>query len=202
LQLRNNLCIQRNAQKIFGYDRIITARQELLQEDVHANDDKEGNAAQMLVEKEVEANSEVANILLELGDVNKPMLIDEEPEKEYAAQQHQLQPDQLMLHYREKLIIAQQQLEPWLADCHVRYWEHFENEEQDFFEHQQHQEEEDELEIEELLDEEVIDNIEYNKARALTCLYATYLIGWTEGKTKQEKLAIAEAASTMVAYEC
>jgi hypothetical protein len=136
--------------------------QELLQEDVYANDGKEGNVAQMLVEKEVEANSEVANILLELGDVNKPMLIDEEPEEEYAAQQHQLQPDQLMLHYREKLIIAQQQLEPWLADCHVRYWEHFENEEQDFFEHQQHQEEENELEIEELLDEEVIDNKEYN----------------------------------------
>jgi hypothetical protein len=102
LQLRNNLCIQRNAQKIFGYDRIITAMQELLQEDVYANDGKEGNVAQMLVEKEVEANSEVANILLELGDVNKPMLIDEELEEEYAAQQHQLQPDQLMLHYKEK----------------------------------------------------------------------------------------------------
>jgi hypothetical protein len=46
----------------------------------------------MLVEEEVEANNEVANILLELGDVNEPMLVDEEPEEEYEVQQHQLQP--------------------------------------------------------------------------------------------------------------
>jgi hypothetical protein len=105
-----------------------------MQEDVYADDDKEGNAAQILKEEEVAANNEVANILLELGDVNKPMLLDKEPEEEYVAQQHQVQPYQLMLtpHYMEQFIAAQQQLEPWLADCHVRYWEHFENEERDF----------------------------------------------------------------------
>jgi hypothetical protein len=37
----------------------------------------------MLVVEEEEANNEVANILLELGDVNEPMLVDEEPEEEY-----------------------------------------------------------------------------------------------------------------------
>jgi hypothetical protein len=40
-----------------------------------------------------------------------------------------------------------------------------------------------------------------SEARALTCLYATYLMGWTEEKTKQEKLAITEEASTMVACD-
>jgi hypothetical protein len=40
-----------------------------------------------------------------------------------------------------------------------------------------------------------------SEARKLTCLYATYLMGWTEEKIKQEKLAIAEAASTIVAYD-
>jgi len=60
------------------------------------------------------------------------MLLDKEPEEEYAAQQHQVQPYQLTPHYMEQFIAAQQQLEPWLADCHVRYWEHFENEERDF----------------------------------------------------------------------
>jgi hypothetical protein len=57
-------------------------------------------------------------------------------------------------------MVAQQQRKPWLADCHVRYWDNFENEEQEFFEHQQHQDVEDEVEIEEILDEEVIDNEE------------------------------------------
>ena len=116
------------------------------------------------------------------------------------------------------------------------------------FEHQHHQEEVDEVEIDEVLDEEELVNeennnnaedeqqhlinnatnlpveataqaghrkccnqpglVELNKqkqftseARALTCLYATYLMGWTEEKTKQEKLVIAGAASTMVAYD-
>jgi hypothetical protein len=62
--------------------------------------------------------------------------------------------------YWEQFMVAQQQRKPWLADCHVRYWDNFENEEQEFFEHQQHQDVEDEVEIEEILDEEVIDNEE------------------------------------------
>jgi len=52
---------------------------------VYADDDKEGNAAQILVEEEVSANNEVANILLELGDVNEPMLFDEELEEGTAT---------------------------------------------------------------------------------------------------------------------
>jgi hypothetical protein len=43
----------------------------------------------MLVEEEVEANNEVANILLELGDVNKPMLLDKEVDMEVQEQQQQ-----------------------------------------------------------------------------------------------------------------
>ena len=94
---------------------------------------------------------------MQLGEVVEPMLEDEEAEEEYEAQQHQLKLYQLTPHYIEWILVAQQQLEPWLADCHVRYWERFENKERDFFEHQQHQELEDEVEIEEILDEKVID---------------------------------------------
>jgi hypothetical protein len=68
------------------------------------------------------------------------MLVDEEEEEVDQAQQPQ--PYQLMPCYIERLHLAQQQLEPWLADCRVRYWECFENEERAFFEQQQHLEEE------------------------------------------------------------
>jgi hypothetical protein len=43
-----------------------------------------------MVVEELQVNDEVANILLELGDVNEPLVIDKEPEEEYVAQQHQV----------------------------------------------------------------------------------------------------------------
>ena len=46
LQLHNNHYIWRNAQQIVSCDHIINIIQELLQEDVYA-DDEEGNAAQI-----------------------------------------------------------------------------------------------------------------------------------------------------------
>jgi hypothetical protein len=46
---------------------------------VYANVDEEGNAAQIL--EELEEDNEVANIFLELGDVNKPMIMDEEKQE-------------------------------------------------------------------------------------------------------------------------
>jgi hypothetical protein len=78
VQLCNNHLIWRNAQQIVGHDHIINAIQEL-QEDVYANVDEEGNAAQIL--EELEEDNEVANIFLELGDVNKPMIMDEEKQE-------------------------------------------------------------------------------------------------------------------------
>ena len=47
---------------------------------MYANVDEEGNAAQIL-EEELEEDNEVANIFLELGDVNKPMIMDEEKQE-------------------------------------------------------------------------------------------------------------------------
>jgi len=47
----------------------------------HQEEQEEGNKAQMLV-KELQVNNEVANILLELGDVNEAMLIDEEQQEQ------------------------------------------------------------------------------------------------------------------------
>ena len=91
-------------------------------------------------------NVDVANIILELRAVinnnneDEPMLVDEEAEEVEQAQQPQ--PYQLTPRYQERFHHAQQQLEPWLADCRVRYWECFENEERAFFEQQQHLEEE------------------------------------------------------------
>jgi hypothetical protein len=52
--------------------------------------------------------------------------------EEDEGNQHQQQPYQLTSHYREWFIVAQQQLEPWLADCWVLYWHHFEEEEKVF----------------------------------------------------------------------
>jgi len=46
---------------------------------VYANVDEEGNAAQIL--EELEEDNEVANIFLELGDVNKPMIMEEEKQE-------------------------------------------------------------------------------------------------------------------------
>jgi hypothetical protein len=62
------------------------------------------------------------------------VLVDEVEEEDQALK-HQQHPYLLMLHYRERFFVAQQQLEPWLADCHMQYWECFNNEERDFFEH-------------------------------------------------------------------
>jgi hypothetical protein len=58
-----------------------------------------------------------------------------------------------------------EQLEPWLADCRMQYWEHFKNEERNFFEHQQHQEREDKVE-EEAADEVIHYHDNENKFRA------------------------------------
>jgi len=40
-----------------------------------------------------------------------------------------------------------------------------------------------------------------SEARALACLYATYLMGWNQERSKKEKLIIADAATTLVAYD-
>jgi hypothetical protein len=40
-----------------------------------------------------------------------------------------------------------------------------------------------------------------SEARALACLYATYLVGWNQERSKNEKLIIADAATTLVAYD-
>jgi hypothetical protein len=60
----------------------------------HQEEQEEGNESPILVE-ELQVNNEVANILLELGDVNEPMSLDKELEEEFVAPQHQVQPYQL-----------------------------------------------------------------------------------------------------------
>jgi hypothetical protein len=106
-------------------------------------DDRDGGDEDMHEENPPVKNIGVANIILDLRAVynnsneDKPMLVDdEEVEEVEQAQQHQ--PYQLSPRYKKQFHHAQQQLEPWLADCRVRYWEHFENEKRAFFEQQQH----------------------------------------------------------------
>ena len=112
----------------------------------HLVDDRDGGDEDMLDEDPPAENVDVANIILELRAIinnnneEEPMLVDDEEEEVEQAQQPQLY--QLTPRYQERLHHAQQQLEPWLADCRVRYWERFENEELAFFEQQQQLEEE------------------------------------------------------------
>ncbi len=40
------------------------------------------------------------------------------------------------------------------------------------------------------------------EARAVACLYATYLTGWQSTQTKSRKLLIAEAACNIICYDC
>jgi hypothetical protein len=75
------------------------------------------------------------------------MLVETLEEKDWAKQ-HQQQLHQLIPCFWEWFNVPQQQFEPWLAACHVRYWEHFENEEQELFKQQKNQEVEDEVEME------------------------------------------------------
>jgi hypothetical protein len=68
------------------------------------------------------------------------MIVDEEAEKEDKAEQHQQQPYQLTPCYRECFMVAQQQLDLWLTDCHILFWDHFEKEQRIFYEEEQHRE--------------------------------------------------------------
>jgi len=159
-----------------------------------------------MVVEELQVNDEVAIILLELGDVNEPMVIDKEPEEEYVAQQHQVFEHQ---HHQEE--VDEVEIDEVLDGEELVNEENNNNAEDE----QQHlinyatnltveataqagrRERPNQPGLVELNERKQFTS----EARALTYLYATYLMGWTEEKTKQEKLAIAEAASTIVAYD-
>jgi hypothetical protein len=133
----------------------------LLQHLVH---EREGGDEDIVNEYPPVENNDAANILLELREVynnnngEEPMLVDDDEEEE-VDQAQQPQPYQLTSRYIEQLHLTQQQLEPWLADCHVRYWERFENDERAFFEQQQHLEEEEAVVVlNEVVEEEAVAN--------------------------------------------
>jgi hypothetical protein len=80
---------KKNTQQIVGYDWIIIAIQELVQEDLYSADDEDNVPllVEEMVEEEqrdegvvVEDNRELANLLLQLGEVVESMLEDEEEE--------------------------------------------------------------------------------------------------------------------------
>jgi hypothetical protein len=79
-------------------------------------------------------------ILLELGDVNEPMLVVEEVilQEEQVQEQQQLECYQKNQQYHQLCLIAQKQLKPLLADCNVNDNEQFGNEQQALFKEQQY----------------------------------------------------------------
>jgi len=204
LQLCYNHEIRRNGLQTVGLNDIIIIIHQICNEGIskenhHPDEVEIGQAEQLQEEEEQEENNQVANILLNLGDVHEPVLLDEEAqEEEQIQEQHQEEEeDEVEI---ENEVEIEEGLDKEVTDNEeaVQHLINYAtNLPVDATAQAGHHERCNQPGLVELNERKQFTS----EAKALTSLYATYLMGWSEEKTKQEKLSIAEAASTMVAYD-